>query len=533
MTFNRPAPSPSCDGRSAVRGAMAVVAVLLAFAAVLFSAPSPAMADESTDAQATAQQQVAGSMGISLEEVREACEAVRGKTYVVATDTTFAPFEYRDTAGNLVGIDMDLIRDVADKMGFSVKIDSLGFNAAMLAVDSGNADLCIAGASITDERKQTYDFTDPYFDSGVPMAVSESSDITGYEDLADKTVVVKTGTEGETFAKSIAEKYGFRTVSVDQSSTMVQMVQAGQAEAMFDDYPIVAYGIAQGNGMKAVTEKEAGNSYGAVVKKGENRDLLIAFNVGLAELQADGTYDRIMTQYLGDNWTSDSLDTSAIVQSEQPGFIGLLVQSAPALLEGVKNTLLVTVVAFAGAMVLGIVFGLFKVAHSKVLKAIAGFYVWLFRGTPLLIWAFFFYFAVPQMFGIKLSVFAVGAIALALNAGAYITEIVRGAIQSVDPGQTEAARCLGCSAGLTMRSIVLPQAAKIATPSLINQLIIMVKDSSILLAIGFGELLYQAQQIYAANLRVAEVLFIVALFYLVTISLLTMLANWATRRFAE
>ncbi len=84
-----------------------------------------------------------------------------------------------------------------------------------------------------------------------------------------------------------------------------------------------------------------------------------------------------------------------------------------------------------------------------------------------------------------------------------------------------------------MRAIVFPQAAKIATPSLINQLIIMVKDSSILLAIGFGELLYQAQQIYAANLRVSEVLFIVAMFYLVTISLLTMLANWATRRFSE
>lgn len=449
-------------------------------------------------------------------------EGVQGKTYRIATDTTFAPFEYSDN-GQLVGIDMDLIRAIAEEEGFSVDIQSLGFNAALQGVQSGNYDMAIAGASITDERKQMYDFSDPYFDSGVLMAVPESSDISGYEDLAGKTVAVKTGTEGETFAKSIASQYGFDTISVDQTSTMVQMLQSGQADAMFDDYPVVAYGIAQGNGMKAVTEKEAGNSYGALVAKGRNPELLQAFNEGLAKLKANGTYDQIMERYLGDN----------AVKAEQPSFIGLLQQSAPALLTGVKNTLLVTVVAFAGALVLGIFFGLLKVARNRAVRAVASFYVWLFRGTPLLIWAFFFYFAVPQLFGVKLSVFSVGAIALALNAGAYITEIVRGAIQSVDPGQTEAARSLGCSAGLTMRSVVLPQAAKIATPSLINQLIIMVKDSSILLAIGFGELLYQAQQIYAANFRVSEVLFIVALFYLVTISLLTMLANWATRRFSE
>lgn len=478
------------------RLAQLVCLVMAVFCALSLAAPVPALAD---------------------------VESVKGKTYRITTDTTFAPFEYRDSNGDLVGIDMDLIRAIAEEEGFNVEIESLGFNAAMVATESGNSDMTIAGASITDERKQTYDFSDPYFDSGVLMAVPESSDITGYQDLKGKKVVVKTGTEGETFAKSIQDQYGFDIVSVDQTSTMVQMLQAGQADAMFDDYPIIAYGIAQGNGMKSVTQKEAGNSYGAVVAKGKNQDLLQAFNEGLAKLKADGRYDQIMEKYLGDNAT----------KAEQTSFFGLLQQSAPALLTGVKNTLLVTVVAFAGALVLGILFGLMKISGSKILRAIASFYVWLFRGTPLLIWAFFFYFALPQVAGVKLSVFAVGALALALNAGSYITEIVRGAIQSVDPGQTEAARCLGCSSGLTMRAIVFPQAAKIATPSLINQLIIMVKDSSILLAIGFGELLYQAQQIYAANLRVSEVLFIVAMFYLVTISLLTMLANWATRRFSE
>ena len=109
-------------------------------------------------------------------------DSVKGKTFTVTTDTTFAPFEYRDSNGELVGIDMDLIRAIAKEEGFDVKIESLGFNAAMVATQSGNSDMTIAGASITDERKQTYDFSDPYFDSGVLMAVPESSDISGYGD---------------------------------------------------------------------------------------------------------------------------------------------------------------------------------------------------------------------------------------------------------------------------------------------------------------------------------------------------------------
>jgi polar amino acid transport system substrate-binding protein len=457
----------------------------------------------------------------------DAVPSVKGKTYVIATDTTFAPFEYRDAEGNLVGIDMDLIRAIARVEGFNVKIDSLGFNAALQAVQSGTADMAIAGASITDERKLLYDFSDPYFDSGVIMAVDENSDIDGYDDLEGKVVVAKTGAEGETFANSIADEYGFTVVSVDQTSTMVQMVASGQADAMFDDYPIIGYGIAQGNGMKTVGEKQAGSSYGALVAIGKNQDLLQAFDDGLAKLQESGEYQQIVDSYISTN-----SENSAIATPQTSSFLELVQQSWPALLVGIENTLLVTVVAFAGAMVLGIVFGLMKLTHSKILRGIAAVYVWLFRGTPVLIWAFFFYFAVPQLTGqaIKLDVFTAGALALALNAGSYVTEIVRGAITNVDAGQTEAARCLGCSKALTMRRIVLPQAAKIAMPSLINQLIIMVKDSSLLLAIGFGELLYQAQQIYAANFRVAETLFIVAIFYLVTISILTLLANHFSRR---
>lgn len=452
-------------------------------------------------------------------------DAVRGKTFRIATDTTFAPFEFRDTTGDLVGIDMDLIREIAKTEGFEVTIQSLGFNAALQALTSKQADAVMAGMTITEQRKQAYDFSDPYFDSGVQMAIAENNDqIKGYEDLKGATVAVKTGSEGEAFARRKADQYGFRVKSVDQSSTMYEMVKSGNAQAVIDDYPVLAYGIKQGNGLKTVTDKVPGGSYGLAVNKGANREFLAAFNEGLAKLKTNGEYGKILDRYVGKKAGQTA------VKTERPGFFGLVRQSFPALMLGLKNTLLITAIAFAIAMVIGLVLGLWRISPNRILSWLARIYVAVFRGTPVLVWAFFFYLGVPQLIGHKVSIWVAGALTLALNSGAYLVEIVRGAIQSVDVGQMEGARSLGLTRRMSLRRVILPQAVKIATPSIINQLIIMLKDSSLLLAIGFGELLYQAQQIYAANFRVTETLFMVGVIYFVAISLLTWLANKLDKR---
>ncbi|WP_233200981.1 amino acid ABC transporter substrate-binding protein/permease [Cryobacterium sp. M15] len=446
--------------------------------------------------------------------------SVAGETYVIGTDTTFAPFEYRED-GELTGIDMDLIRDIAANQGFTVEIKSLGFDAALQALQSNQVDGVIAGMSITDERKLVFDFSDPYFDSGVQMAVAEdNTEITGYADLAGETVVAKRGSEGETFANSIKDEYGFTVKALADSATMYDDVKAGNSVAVFDDYPVLAYGINQNNGLKSVTEKEQGSSYGFAVNKGQNPELLAAFNTGLAELKSKGDYQSILDTYL-----------------EQPvpvaasGFFGLLSDSLPALMKGLGLTLLATGLSIVVALVLGVLFGFFKVSESRVLRGLASIYVSIFRGTPLLVQAFFFYFGLPQLTGQPIDVLTAGVLTLSLNAGAYMTEIVRGGIQSVDPGQTEAGRSLGLGYVTTMRRVVLPQAVKIMTPSFINQFVMTLKDTSLLAVIGFAELTYQGQQIYAANFRTGETLLIVAALYFIVINLLTMLSNTLDKRF--
>jgi polar amino acid transport system substrate-binding protein len=444
---------------------------------------------------------------------------VEGKTFVIGTDTTFAPFEFREN-GELTGIDMDLVRAIAEAEGFKVEIRSLGFNAALQALTSNQVDGVIVGMSITDERKQVYDFSEPYFESGIQMAVAKNDDtIKGYEDLKGKTVVAKTGSEGEAYAKSIAGQYGFTVKSLDQSATMYESVKSGSAVAVFDDYPVLAYGVAQNNGLKTVTDKVPGGSYGFAVNKGKNTALLAAFNDGLAKLKADGDYQKILDKYLA-NPTAAQPTT----------FLDLLGKSFPALMSGLKNTLLVTIISFAVAMAIGLLAGFMKISHNIVLRGIAPTFVHIFRGTPLLLWAFTFYFGLPQLTGQPINIWVAGVLTLSLNSGAYVAEIVRGGIQSVDPGQLEASRSLGLGYGKSMQKVVVPQAFKMMTPSLINQLIIMLKDSSLLLAIGFAELLYQGQQIYAANFRVTETLLIVGVIYFVAVMALTKLANYADRR---
>ncbi|MDR2247904.1 MAG: transporter substrate-binding domain-containing protein, partial [Treponema sp.] len=154
--------------------------------------------------------------------------AEKVKAYIIATDTTFAPFEFQDSASNYVGVDIDLLAAIAADQGFAYELKPLGFNAAVAALESSQADGVIAGMSITEERQKKYDFSAPYYDSGVVMALkADNNAIKGYGDLSGKRVAVKTGTEGATFAESIKDRYGFTVVYFDESPFMYEDVKTG------------------------------------------------------------------------------------------------------------------------------------------------------------------------------------------------------------------------------------------------------------------------------------------------------------------
>lgn len=444
-----------------------------------------------------------------------------GEKYVIGTDTTFAPFEFTNSDGELVGIDMDLLRAIAKDQGFEVEIRQLGFDAAVQALQANQVDAVMAGMSITDERKKVFDFSDPYFTSGIQLGVLKDSDIQSLDDLDGKTVAVKTGTQGQTFAEENQGEYGFKITPYADTTDMVDAVKAGQAVGYFEDFPVLAYGIQQGSGFRLVGEPELGGEYGFAVNKGQHADLVEKFDEGLANLKASGEYDKIVDRYLSGEASAQPTD-----------IISVAVKYWPALMSGLWLTILATLVALVAAFVLGIVFGFGRISGFFLFRWLATAYVFVFRGTPILVQAFFVFFAIPQLFpGLTFNPFVAGAITLSLNTGAYMTEIIRGGIQAVDPGQNEASRSLGLGHWKTMQKVVLPQAFRIMIPSFVNQGIITLKDTSLISVIGLAELTFQSRQIIASTYLSAQVLTIVAVIYFVVITLLTLLANRLERKF--
>ena len=204
--------------------------------------------------------------------------------------------------------------------------------------------------------------------------------------------------------------------------------------------------------------------------------------------------------------------------------------SLPYLISGSLITVRIWAISIALGVVLGLVTCLMRISPFRPLRAVAWVYIWIIRGTPMLVQAMVVYFGIPQVTGLRLTPFTAGSITLCLNAGAYLAEIFRSGIQAVPKGQSEAARSLGLGAGRTMAKIVLPQAFKIAIPPMVNQFIITLKDTSILTVIGLPEIMNEAQQYVMIRWEYFQTYVIAAAYYLVVTSLLMVLANYVEKK---
>ncbi|HEL1761556.1 TPA: ABC transporter substrate-binding protein/permease [Streptococcus suis] len=448
-------------------------------------------------------------------------------SYTIVADSSFAPFEYQDESGNYVGIDMELIKAIAEQQGFTITIQNPGFDAALNAVQAGQADAVIAGMSITDARKEIFDFSNAYYTSNILLAVKNGSDIASYEDLKGKTVGAKNGTASYSFLEENKAKYGYILKAFDEASSMYDSLNSGSIDALMDDEAVLLYAIQQGRNFATPIPGEKSGEYGFAVKKGANPELIEMFNNGLAALVESGKYDEILNKYF--NSTEEASTSTSTV--DETTIVGLLKNNYGQLLSGLGITIGLALLSFAIAIVIGIIFGMFAVSPVKALRVTSSVFVDVVRGIPLMIVAAFIFWGIPNLIESitgqqsPINDFVAGTIALSLNSGAYIAEIVRGGIQAVPAGQMEASRSLGISYGTTMRKIILPQAGKIMLPNFINQFVITLKDTTIISAIGLVELFQAGKIIIARNYQSFRMYAILAIIYLVVITLLTRLAR--------
>ncbi len=231
----------------------------------------------------------------------EAKSSAEGKKWVVATDTVFRPFEYTNEKNEFVGIDVDILAAIAEDQGFSYTLQSLGWDAGVAAVQVGQADALIAGATIKQERIDSgWIFSDGYYNATQTFVVAANSNISSYEDLRGKNVAVKNGTAGADFANSLKAKYGFTVTVFEDSPTMYQDVILGNSAACCEDTPIIADNIkSAGLALKIPAGMESeGAPYGFAIMNPVNQELLDLFNAGLKNIRANGKYDEIIAKYL-------------------------------------------------------------------------------------------------------------------------------------------------------------------------------------------------------------------------------------------
>ncbi|MBO5100486.1 MAG: transporter substrate-binding domain-containing protein [Treponema sp.] len=228
-------------------------------------------------------------------------KAADGKVWIVATDTVFRPFEYTNEKNEFVGIDVDILAAIAEDQGFSYELQSLGWDAGVAAVQVGQADALIAGATIKQERIDNgWIFSDGYFDATQTFVVAKDSNVTKFEDLKGKNVAVKNGTAGADFANSLKDKYGFTVTVFEDSPTMYQDVILGNSVACCEDTPIMADNIKTGNLALKIPEgmESDGAPYGFAIMNPVNQELLDMFNAGLKNIKANGKYQEILDKYL-------------------------------------------------------------------------------------------------------------------------------------------------------------------------------------------------------------------------------------------
>lgn len=489
----------------------------------------------------------------SLDGIRQ-----RGEL-VVATDATYPPFEYMD-GKKPIGFDIDLGNEIGRELGVKVRWIPTAWSGVLGALEAHKCDLIISGVTITDERKKTTAFSRPYFPSGQTIARRKGdTTVQKLQDLKDRRVSVQEETTGQ----YALQKLGVPKDHINRFDKLedgLTDVVNGKSDAAVADLPALKESLRKGYPQLELTGGLFTSEYvGVWMRKGEP-ELRDAVNRALGTILVDGRYARIYAAWIHEplttgiiadldknrgagTATAEEVDRAAQqsgATSERTGGksidnsphftldFGLIRAALPDLLRGAKLTLVLTALALLIGIPLGLAVALARISPAAPLKWIATVYVEALRGTPLLMQIYVIYFVLPSL-RINLDPFTSGVIALSLNAGAYISEIFRAGIESIDTGQMEAARSLGMNYGMAMRWVILPQTVRRVLPPLTNEAVALLKDSSLVSVVALSELMRVGTELATSKGAPTTIYLGVAMLYLC----MTLPLTWLVRRLEE
>ncbi|MBQ3092677.1 MAG: ABC transporter substrate-binding protein/permease [Clostridia bacterium] len=437
----------------------------------------------------------------------------------VSTNAEFEPFEFHD-GDKITGIDIEIAEKITEKLSeklnkkIKLEINDVSFDALTLEISNHTCDFAISAMSYSDDKSHGVDFSIPYYIASQSILVLNSSDIKNHEDLHNKNIGVQIGTTGDlyctqNFKDSRIERY-------NQISDAVTDLENKRIDVIIvDDLPARNLARILNNKAKVLEDSLFEESYRIVVPEGR-KELLEFINNIIEELDNSGELKHITDKYITVSASSDRSLKARIHRSlfEKDRY--------KIILTGLYNTLRITIVALLIGLIIGTLISVINTSESnniftKILKFIAKIYLVIIRGTPATAQLFVTHFIIFASSG--LNKITIAMIAFGINSGAYVSEIIRSGIISVDVGQYEAARSLGLSRKITMIKIIVPQAIKIVLPTLINELIQLVKETSVAGFIGVTDLSRAGDIIRSSTYEPTVPLITISVIYLIIVSI--------------
>ena len=460
-----------------------------------------------------------------------------GKKLVVGTNAEFAPFEYINDDGEIDGFDIALMKAMGEEMGYDIEVVNMEFKSLTASLKTGGLDVVAAAMTITDERQQVVDFSDGYYEAGQCIVVKNGSPIKTFTDLEGKSIAVQEGTTGDLMVTPGNEESLLKSADVKRfkkgTDAIISLKNGGVDAVVIDQAPAKAYEKQnEGSITCIVSDEVASEVYGLAVQKG-NTQLVGEINAALAKLQENGTYNQILDQYVNgdaDVYTSKS-DNVFLNFFSKLKFVFIDTKGYQRLLNGLGVTLGISFSAAVVGIILGLLIALMKLTElnrkKKTIRSrIANLYIDILRGTPVMIQLLIIYMVLfKNNFGIVAAIITFG-----INSSAYVAENIRAGILAVDGGQMEGGRSLGFTYGQTMRYIVIPQAIKNILPALGNELVTLVKETSIVGYVAIVDLTKASDFIISRTYETFLPLIAIAIIYYIVVKILTKILGVFERR---
>lgn len=457
---------------------------------------------------------------------------------VMVTEATFPPYEFRD-GEEIIGIDPAIMREVAWQTDRELLIEDMSFDSVITAVVSGKADVAASGITVTPERRQQVDFSIPYVEAAQVIIVPRGSAIGNREQLQGLRIGVQHGATGDIYVtRHIQQPERF-----PNGALAVAALAAGKVDVVvIDQDPAIMY-LKQHPELQILPEPLTSESYAIAVRKG-NGKLLGEINSVISGMKTSGEMERIRERYAAMQHRKSAEQSVAGVQRGwfltqwdgfRKSFVTNFVQDGrwKYLANGLLVTLEISFFSVLLGILMGFVVAVVRSTHDKTgkwrfLNFLCKTYLTVIRGTPVVVQLLIIYFVI---FGsVDVSKVLVAIVAFGFNSGAYVAEIIRGGIMSIDKGQFEAGRSLGLGYGQTMMYIILPQVFKNVLPSLGNEFIVLLKETSVSGYIALQDLTKGGDIIRSQTYTAFMPLVAVAVIYLSIVMLFSHLLEKLERR---